>query len=62
MGEIKHAVDDLGLRGCSNSPIKESGDFDDSDFYGFGDDVENASLWKLEIQDGLNYKQRELET
>ena len=45
------------------APLTEIGDFDDSDFFGFCSDFEqNAGLGKLGIRDGLNYKERGLET
>ena len=34
-GEIKQVANDLGFRSVSDSLLKEEGDFDDSDFYGF---------------------------
>ena len=59
--EIKQVVNDLGFRRDSISPVKETGDFDDSDFYGFCSDFEhNAGLGELGIQEEIWFSDRDL--
>ena len=61
--EIKQVFDDLGLRGVSDLPLKETDYFDDSDCYGSHNDFEqNAGPMQLEIEDEMKYKDRELES
>ena len=59
---IKEIANDFRLRVKSLCPLKETDDFDGSDFYGFcGDFEENKGRWQLEIGEDTQYKGKELE-
>ena len=60
--EIKEVANGLRLRYKSIPPLKEAGDFDGAEFYGFCDDFEeNKGLWHLGIDEDLRCRGMELD-
>ena len=59
--ELKKPPIDFRFRFKSISPLIETGDFDDAEFYGACDDFDgNKGRWPLEIEEDLKGRDREL--
>ena len=61
MDEIKEVANGVRIRRRPLFHLEETGDFNDSDFYGFcGDFEQNTGRWQLRIQEGAKHKEVEL--